>query len=38
MIHGTREKDVQEAIRKIDRLPVITDRTMIIRVEDTSLI
>jgi homoserine dehydrogenase len=38
MIHGAREKAVQEAIGKIDRLPVITDRTMIIRVEDPSLI
>jgi homoserine dehydrogenase len=38
MIHKAREKDVQEAIGRIDQLPFITDRTMIIRVEDPSLI
>jgi homoserine dehydrogenase len=33
MIHEARESDVQEAIREIDRLPVISDPTRIIRVE-----
>jgi homoserine dehydrogenase len=38
MIHKAREKAVQEAIGRIDQLPFVTDRTMIIRVEDPSLI
>jgi homoserine dehydrogenase len=38
MTHSAREKAVQEAIGRIDQLPFITDRTMIIRVEDSSLI
>ena len=38
MTHSARENAVQEAIGRIDQLPVITDRTMIIRVEDSSLI
>jgi homoserine dehydrogenase len=33
MIHEARESDVQEAIREIDRLAVISDPTRIIRVE-----
>ena len=31
MTHSALEKAVQEAIGRIDQLPVITDRTMIIR-------
>jgi hypothetical protein len=38
MTHNAREKAVQEAIGRIDQLPFVTDRTMIIRVEDSSLI
>ncbi|MBI4767233.1 MAG: homoserine dehydrogenase [Deltaproteobacteria bacterium] len=34
MTHEARESAVQKAIQEIDRLPVITDRTVIIRVED----
>jgi len=34
MTHEARESSVHKAIQKIDRLPVITDRTMIIRVEN----
>ncbi|MBA4392746.1 MAG: homoserine dehydrogenase [Desulfobacca sp.] len=33
MTHEARESGVQEAIKKIDRLPVIKDKTVIIRVE-----
>jgi len=33
MSHEAKESDVQEAIKEIDRLPVITSRTVIIRVE-----
>jgi homoserine dehydrogenase len=35
MIHEARESDVQEAIKEIDQLPVISDPTRIIRVEVT---
>ncbi|MBI5582757.1 MAG: homoserine dehydrogenase [Deltaproteobacteria bacterium] len=38
MTHGAQEKALQEAIGRIDQLPFITDRTMVIRVEDPSLI
>jgi homoserine dehydrogenase len=34
MTHEARESSVHKAIQRIDRLPVITDRTMIIRVEN----
>jgi homoserine dehydrogenase len=34
MTHEARESAVQEAIQEIDRLPVITDKTVIIRVEN----
>ncbi len=34
MTHEARESAVQKAIQEIDRLPVITDRTVIIRVEN----
>jgi homoserine dehydrogenase len=33
MTHEAKESDVRKAVREIDQLPVITDRTVIIRVE-----
>jgi homoserine dehydrogenase len=33
LTHGAREKDVLNAIREIDNLPVVSDKTLFIRVE-----
>lgn len=34
LAHRSREKDVQRAIKEIDALPVVSDKTLFIRVED----
>ena len=36
LTHQAREKNIQKALQEIDRLPVILDRTMLIRIEDPS--
>jgi len=35
--HKAREKDVQEALVEIDKLDVVLDKTMVIRIEDNNL-
>ena len=35
LTHRAKEKDVKQAIEEIDRLPVVMDRTVFIRVEGT---
>ncbi len=34
--HKAREKNMQRALQVIDRMPVIVDKTMLIRIEDAS--
>lgn len=34
MTHATQEKNLMEAIRKVDRLETVTDKTVILRVDD----
>ena len=33
LTHKAKEKDVRQAIKEIDQLPVVTDKTVFIRVE-----
>jgi len=36
LTHEAREKNMQKALQEIDRLPIIVDKTVLIRIEDPS--
>jgi len=36
LTHAAREKNMEKALQVIDRLPVVVDKTILIRIEDPS--